>query len=493
MCRKVTSLAAGTLTAHNRRMLPTRLAALVILVGAGACYEAQPQQASTFPEHAAWQGPPGGAIDPGWGYEDPQQPGYPAGYADGSYPQGASSDATTEQIPEPSGDPEDPGYVMGDVTDGEIDATLAPYGAWVEDEEYGRVWRPDPTIVGSDFTPYETAGSWVDTDYGWSFSCDYNWGWLPFHYGRWAYLDDSWGWVPDHTWGPAWVDWREGGGYVGWRPRAPDGRRGGEGLVRDHRRGARDEWRYTQTSNLGQPNIHQHVVQVANGDRLTTQVARPPVRGEYRAHAATLMQGRFNARSSAGGGNRGPQRPQWNQGNRPYQQPAFRQQPGRTWNQQPARTWNQQPARTWNQQPRALQQPTWQRHDPQRAYQQPTYRQPQRTYQQPTYQQPAYRQPPMRTYQPPQRAYQPPQRAYQPPQRSYQQPAYQPPQRSYQPPQRSYQAPSRSYSPPSRSYSSPSPSAPSRSSSPAPSRSSSSSGSSSHSSSSHSGGGSHRR
>src|SRR3569623_1147146 len=81
--------------------------------------------------------------------------------------------------------PQDPGYTMGPVTDGEIDSTLGNYGDWGEDPDYGRVWRPYATVVGVDFTPYETCGSWAWTDWGYSFNCDWDWGWLPFHYGRW--------------------------------------------------------------------------------------------------------------------------------------------------------------------------------------------------------------------------------------------------------------------------------------------------------------------
>src|SRR5205085_7126584 len=88
----------------------------------------------------------------------------------------------------------------------------------------GRVWRPSEGVVGVGFKPYATGGHWVYTDYGWSFESDFPWGWAAFHYGRWA-LDPAYGWVwaPDTVWGPAWVDWRFGGGYVGWAPLAPTG------------------------------------------------------------------------------------------------------------------------------------------------------------------------------------------------------------------------------------------------------------------------------
>jgi hypothetical protein len=99
---------------------------------------------------------------------------------------------------------------------------LSPYGEWVYVTRLGRVWRPNRVIVGADFRPYLTAGHWVYTDYGWTFESDYDWGWAPYHYGRW-YMDPFYGWVwtPDTVWGPAWVDWRFGGGYVGWVPLPP--------------------------------------------------------------------------------------------------------------------------------------------------------------------------------------------------------------------------------------------------------------------------------
>ena len=44
-----------------------------------------------------------------------------------------------------------------------------------------------------------------------------SWGVVTYHYGRW-YEDprEGWVWVPGSTWAPAWVSWREGGGYCGW-------------------------------------------------------------------------------------------------------------------------------------------------------------------------------------------------------------------------------------------------------------------------------------
>ncbi|SDK82845.1 hypothetical protein SAMN04487898_11279 [Pedobacter sp. ok626] len=98
---------------------------------------------------------------------------------------------------------------------------LSPYGTWIQDPQYGYVWRPD---VGqqSDFRPYYTNGRWVMTEYGNTWVSNYDWGWAPFHYGRWVYNNyNEWVWIPDTTWGPAWVSWRSGDGYYGWAPMGP--------------------------------------------------------------------------------------------------------------------------------------------------------------------------------------------------------------------------------------------------------------------------------
>ena len=430
-------------------MRTLHLVGLVALLGAPACYREYGSDSTmpVAPEPVSVSGPPGGAIDPGYAYEAPGQPGYPAGYPEGyseGYPQGYPSGNTEGYAQDPadpdgsaSPDPQAAGDATGTVTDEEIDQTLQPYGQWVEDEEYGRVWRPDPTVVGVDFTPYETAGSWVNTDVGWAFDCDWDWGWLPFHYGNWEWFDDYWGWVPDYTWSPAQVEWRSGGGYVGWRPLGPtirDHRRGGRGgasggpIVRDHRRPRKDaHWRFTTETNFGKHNVRAHIFQnPAEGLRVTSTVPRPPAHVGPTVRTSSVMRGRMNAI----GGTRSPS---------VRNNPAFGPQP------------------------------------PSRSYQPPTrstYQGPSRTYQPPAG--------PPRNYQP---TYQPPSRStYNPPSRS----TYNPPSRStYSPPSRStYSPPSRStYSPPSRSSSSSS--SPSHSSSSSsPSRSSSSSSSSSHSSSS---------
>jgi hypothetical protein len=97
---------------------------------------------------------------------------------------------------------------------------LSPYGTWINDPEYGYVWRPD--VDQADFRPYYSNGRWAMTEYGNTWVSNYEWGWAPFHYGRWIYNRyNNWIWIPDTVWGPAWVDWRSGGGYYGWAPMGP--------------------------------------------------------------------------------------------------------------------------------------------------------------------------------------------------------------------------------------------------------------------------------
>jgi len=115
---------------------------------------------------------------------------------------------------------QDDGYNTGNVSLQTFYDELSPYGTWIQDPQYGYVWRPD--VEQEDFRPYYTNGRWVMTEYGNTWVSNYDWGWAPFHYGRWVINSyRQWIWLPDTNWGPAWVDWRSGDGYYGWAPMAP--------------------------------------------------------------------------------------------------------------------------------------------------------------------------------------------------------------------------------------------------------------------------------
>ncbi len=107
--------------------------------------------------------------------------------------------------------------------------SLAPYGDWYLDAEFGWVWAPRGMAYG--WRPY-TEGYWLYTDYGWTWVSSWNWGWAPFHYGRWHFHPRrGWVWLPGRDWAPAWVAWRSGNGWVGWAPLPPRVRfRAGVGL-----------------------------------------------------------------------------------------------------------------------------------------------------------------------------------------------------------------------------------------------------------------------
>jgi len=96
---------------------------------------------------------------------------------------------------------------------------LTPYGRWVERPEYGRIWIPAGVAVG--WRPY-SLGRWVESDYGWTWVSEEPFGWATYHYGRWTEDPEfGWIWIPGREWGPAWVAWQSGGGYIGWAPLPP--------------------------------------------------------------------------------------------------------------------------------------------------------------------------------------------------------------------------------------------------------------------------------
>ncbi|HEY9175311.1 MAG TPA: DUF6600 domain-containing protein, partial [Verrucomicrobiae bacterium] len=96
---------------------------------------------------------------------------------------------------------------------------LGVHGRWVVIGSHGRCWVPAHVEAG--WRPY-CNGYWQRTDAGWYWMSDEPWGWATYHYGRWDWRADfGWFWVPHTQWAPAWVVWREGGGYVGWAPLRP--------------------------------------------------------------------------------------------------------------------------------------------------------------------------------------------------------------------------------------------------------------------------------
>ncbi len=156
---------------------------------------------------------------------------------------------------------------------------LSPYGTWLQTTTYGWAWSPDRGIVGADFMPYVSGGSWLLTDVGWMWMSTWDWGWAPFHYGRW-YWDarHGWLWVPDTLWAPAWVDWRWGHDYVGWAPLPP---RRPHVEVHDHS----SYWVFARAGDLTAPSISPVLVPAheAHGAAVVTKPLRVEVTHDGRS------------------------------------------------------------------------------------------------------------------------------------------------------------------------------------------------------------------
>lgn len=133
---------------------------------------------------------------------------------------------------------------------------LAPYGEWVRDPQHGYIWIPD---VDYNFMPYSSNGHWVLTQYGNMWVSDYPWGWAAFHYGRWVHDDwYGWAWVPGYEWGPAWVSWRNGGGYYGWAPLGPGMHISINVRIPAH------HWIFVPQKYVSHRNVHRYMVPRSN-------------------------------------------------------------------------------------------------------------------------------------------------------------------------------------------------------------------------------------
>lgn len=160
-------------------MRANRIAMLTLLVGIVAC--------TSFGQNQPYGSPPGTQEQDYGGWRQP----------DDSY-----------------------GYDQGpDIDVGFFYGALSPYGEWVRHPQYGWVWFPRHVQAG--WRPY-SIGRWVESDYGWMWASNEPFGWATYHYGRWTWDPYvGWLWVPGTDWGPAWVAWQHGNGYVGWAPLPP--------------------------------------------------------------------------------------------------------------------------------------------------------------------------------------------------------------------------------------------------------------------------------
>lgn len=192
---------------------------------------------------------PAGCIVPySYPYYSSYSAGYPAGYAPGYGPDGVSFDVFYSE--------------------------LDPYGDWVQVSGLGWVWRPSVAIVGPGFRPYYTGGRWVYTSWGWQFQSIWGWGATTFHYGRWGHDPfHGWVWVPGYEWGPAWVSWRNQGGYVAWAPLPPPGFGFSAGIVWH----SVPRQRFYRSWVDHHPSHHERVHRINEPGRVTRVVPDRPV------------------------------------------------------------------------------------------------------------------------------------------------------------------------------------------------------------------------
>ncbi|MEI6474586.1 MAG: DUF6600 domain-containing protein [Planctomycetota bacterium] len=98
---------------------------------------------------------------------------------------------------------------------------LNNYGTWIPDREWGWVWQPRGVLPG--WRPY-AHGQWLVAEgFGMYWQSYEPFGWAVYHYGRWAWWGGNrgWVWIPDKTWGPGYVNWAYGEGYMAWTPMEP--------------------------------------------------------------------------------------------------------------------------------------------------------------------------------------------------------------------------------------------------------------------------------
>jgi len=169
-------------------------------------------------------------------------------------------------------------------------------GQFVRVDRLGEVFRPRG--VDRNWRPYSN-GHWIFNDrVGWYFESDEPWAEITYHYGRWYDdPDQGWVWVAGTEWAPAWVEWRRGGGHVGWRPLPPDnapkrvagrGRGGSRTEVTET-----EEWVFVPTDRITAESITEVEVRpqrVTEIYRETRPLGRAQVRNGFAVNFALQPQ-----------------------------------------------------------------------------------------------------------------------------------------------------------------------------------------------------------
>ncbi len=132
-------------------------------------------------------------------------------------------------------------------------SNLSQHGSWLVSAQYGRVWQPRE--YNREWNPYYD-GHWVDTDMGWTWVSDYEWGSVPYHYGTWVQDPRSgWVWIPGQVWAPSWVVFRTTPEYIGWAPVPP-----GFSVGVSMEFGAPSSFIYVSSRNFLAPRVRTEII-----------------------------------------------------------------------------------------------------------------------------------------------------------------------------------------------------------------------------------------
>jgi hypothetical protein len=144
---------------------------------------------------------------------------------------------------------------------------LSNYGTWTSDPHWGWVWQPRGVLPG--WRPY-AQGQWLVAEgFGMYWQSYEPFGWAVYHYGRWAWWGNNrgWVWIPDKTWGPGYVNWAYGEGYVAWTPMPPSGP-GPQAIQNGHVKNEPWMWTIVPQPSLLTSNVWQWAVPSARNANL---------------------------------------------------------------------------------------------------------------------------------------------------------------------------------------------------------------------------------
>jgi len=108
---------------------------------------------------------------------------------------------------------------------------LSANGSWLVVGGVGRVWRPDPAVVGPQFVPYGPGGRWVADGGVWSYQSELPFASVVFGRGRWfRHAAHGWLWTPFDP-GDGAVVWQQLGDQLCWTAAPPPGLAAGDESV----------------------------------------------------------------------------------------------------------------------------------------------------------------------------------------------------------------------------------------------------------------------